>query len=211
MSETKAPLPGFKFKMGGTPCEISYVTGIVASPKESTVTTTTTTTDEKGNRERRVSTTQLQDFHLVKDNGREISVATRNEAINVREGHCLSLIRCKTLGRKGKGQVFNLGFVNHHTDEIEMLVEHWSTIFTSNLFIGLAVILASIYGFDLYLQGDLIFSLFFGIPVGLFLSKVVYIYGVYNPAVDKLDRKLTSYMESIRDYGNEHEFHKRAG
>lgn len=213
MSGSNATPPvGFKFKMGKTPCEISYVTGTAVSPNESTLKTTTTTISRKGSEtstETYVSTTQLQDFHLLKDDGREIGVYTRDAALNVREGHCLTLIRGKAT-TSGKEKYFNMGFVNHHTDETIMLHGAWGEIYRAPKSIGIAILIASVYIFDLYLQGDFFFSMLFGIPTGIVVAAGVYIYGIYKPASNKWEKRLFQFMREIRDYGNAKEFHKRA-
>ena len=205
MSENKPnPPSGFKIKMGRKTCEVSHITGTVVSPDERTLVKTTTSTNSDGRTETYTSHTQLQDFHLQKDNGREISVKTTNEQLNLRDGHRLSLIRCKV----GDGETYNLGFVNHHTDEAEILLEDWAYIYTPNKLIGIAIYLISIVAMQNYLQGDLIFAIVGGLILGFVVSKVVLIYAFLNPSLGRLQNKLDIYMQALKEYGDKLEFHK---
>ena len=199
MSAKLSPPQGFSLKMGTRTCEISYTSGVVMSPEERTDTRRIYYKErDDGPRKMMEQETERQNFHLLKDSGREICVQTTNEGINVREGQRISLIRCEVEG----GKTYNLGFVNHTTDEIEVLAEDWQKTFTPNPVISISIFVASIFLLQVYLGGSIIFAVIGGLFLGFFIEKVTRIYGFMNPAIDKLEKKVMSLMEKIRALDN---------
>ena len=85
--------------------------------------------------------TSYQNFHLLKDNGKEESVQFVNNNTVLREGSRISLVHAQ---RKNKRKII-VGLVNHDADEMSLFGNQAGILYTEHLVFTLISICISLY------------------------------------------------------------------
>ena len=142
LKEKTPNVPGFDLKLGWYTWNFDYITGTVLAPNDEVVKKSIPKRNDN-NELIGYSTvkTSYQNFHLLKDNGKEESVQFVNNNTVLREGSRISLVHAQ---RKNKRKII-VGLVNHDADEMSLFGNQAGILYTEHLVFTLISICISLY------------------------------------------------------------------